>query len=73
MAQRSAMELLSAALVGVMAGSLLLWRIPARACDQCEHCVAERLLAENKKKEEMHRKMHAWYGRDHCPLCGSGL
>jgi len=64
------MELLSAALVGIMARSLLLWRIPARACDQCDHCLAERLLAESKKQEEWHRKLHSWYGSERCPLCG---
>jgi hypothetical protein len=65
------MEILSAALVGVMAGSLLLWRLPTKACDQCEHCLGERLLAESKKKVEMHRRMHAWYGGDRCPLCST--
>ena len=65
------MEVLSAALVGIMAGSLLLWRIPARACDQCDHCRVERQVAEARKQDEVHRKMHAWYGREHCPICGA--
>ena len=63
------MEILSAALVGIMAGSLLLWRIPARACDQCEHCVSEAREAEVRKKENLHNKMHAWYGGERCPIC----
>jgi hypothetical protein len=64
------MEIITAALVWTMAGSLLLWRIPTRACDQCEHCQAERREADERKKEDAHQKMHAWYGSEHCPICG---
>ena len=65
------MEILSAAILGIMAGSLLLWRIPAKGCDECEHCLAERRETESRKQEETHRKMHAWYGRERCPICAS--
>jgi len=52
------MEVLSFALIGIMAGAAVLWRIPATECDQCEHCLAERRKAE-----------HRLDGKEHCPIC----
>ena len=63
------MEVLSVAVLGLMAGAALLWRIPATACDQCEQCLAERRQVEQQRQDELHRSMHAWYGRQYCPIC----
>jgi hypothetical protein len=63
------METLSFAVVGLMAGAALLWRLPQAACPECEHCRIERRKAELRQADELHRKMHAWYGREHCPVC----
>jgi hypothetical protein len=63
------MELLSLAVVALMIGSMLLWRIPAATCDQCEHCRETRRAVERERQDEWHRKVHAWSGGEHCPIC----
>lgn len=69
MRQPSAMELLSLATVMLMVGAMVLWRIPAQLCDQCEHCLAARRAEERERQDEWHRKVHAWSGGEHCPVC----
>jgi hypothetical protein len=65
------MEVLSFAVVGLMAGAAALWRIPARRCDQCPHCLAEQREEAQRREEERHRQVHEAYG-PHCPICHRG-
>jgi hypothetical protein len=68
MVQRFGMELLSTAVVGLMAGAAALWRVPVRECDRCPHCLAERQEEARRREDERHRQLHAVYGT-HCPIC----
>ena len=68
--QPSAMEVLSLAVVGLMAGAAALWRIPANACDECDQ-PRRAPRVQRRRQDEWHRKLHAWYGTEHCPVCKS--
>jgi hypothetical protein len=62
------MEALSFAVVGLMVGAVALWRVPARDCDRCPHCLVKRQEEERHREEQRHRQLHAVYGA-HCPIC----
>jgi hypothetical protein len=65
------MEILSLAVVGLMAGATALWRVPANRCDQCAHCLAERREEARQRQEAHHRQVHGMYATGDCPHCHS--
>ena len=69
MPQPSSMEVLSLVTVGLMIGATILWSVPETSCDHCEHCLSERRAKERERQDEWHRKVHAWSGGEHCPVC----